>query len=360
MGELEERTLGKYQLVSLVARGGMAEVYKAYQPSLDRYVAVKLLHPHLADDTGFIARFEREAASVARLRHPNIVQVIDFDCQDGRYYMIMEFVEGDSLIAELASHEERGEPYTLEQAAYVISGVASALDYAHERGMVHRDIKPGNILFTAEGQVVLADFGIAHIVGTTLYTESVGALGTPAYLSPEQGGGDMGDARSDIYSLGVVLYQILVGRLPFEADTPLGLIQQHIQAPLPPPRQLIPDMPEAVEAVILKALAKDPEERFESAGEMARALQDAVGFSAEQFTAAGTLARVYDTPEKIAISQKPLPPCPYRGLFAFREEDAPFFFGREVFTDQLRLFAPGCCPTCVRGLGCTAPRDLLG
>jgi serine/threonine protein kinase len=230
------------------------------------------LHPHLADEPGFISRFEREAASVARLRHPNIVQVIDFDCQDGRYYMVMEFIEGPSLRDELERRAETGEPFTSKEAVNLVSDLASALDYAHGRGMLHRDIKPGNILFTGEGQLVLADFGIAHIVGTTLYTEGAGALGTPVYLSPEQCRGEPGDARADIYSLGVVLYQILVGRPPFEAETPLGVIQQHIEAPLPSPRSFNPDLPETVERVILKALTKNPDERYQHAGEMALAL----------------------------------------------------------------------------------------
>jgi WD40 repeat protein len=335
MSELSDQILGRYQLISLLDRGGMADVYKAYQPSLDRYVAIKVLHSHLADESGFIGRFEREAASVARLRHPNIVQIIDFDRQDERYYMVMEFIEGASLKADLKARVDRGELHTLEEAAYVISGMANALDYAHGRGIVHRDVKPGNILFTGEGQVVLADFGIAHIVGTTLYTESRGMLGTPAYMSPEQVSGDVGDARSDIYSLGIVLYQMLVGRLPFEAETPMGLIQQQLEAQLPHPRQVNPDLPVAVEAVILKTLAKQPEQRYQTAGEMALALLEAIGLTAEQVIGVDALLRVYEPPERIELSKKPLPPCPYRGLFAFREQDATFFFGREYFTDQL-------------------------
>ncbi|HUV91674.1 MAG TPA: protein kinase, partial [Anaerolineales bacterium] len=335
MNDPTELTLGRYQIVSLVARGGMSEVFKAYQPGLDRYVAVKVLHAHLADEPSFIDRFEREAASVARLRHPNIVQVIDFDCQDGRYYMVMEFIEGASLIDDLEDRAERGETYTPQEAAYLISGVASALDYAHNRGMVHRDIKPANILFTGEGQVVLTDFGIAHIVGTTLYTENESFLGTPAYMSPEQACGSPGDASGDIYSLGVVLYQLLLGRLPFEADTFLGLIQQHLHAEPPRPREINPNLSEAVEGVVLKALAKTPEHRYQRAGELALDLLQAVGLTAEEVIGVGAFIRVYETPEKIGLATKPLPPCPYRGLFAFREEDAPFFFGREEFSDQL-------------------------
>lgn len=335
MNQPTEFTLGKYKVLSLVARGGMAEVYKAYQPGLDRNVAIKVIHPHLAGEATFIRRFEREAASVARLRHPNIVQVIDFDCQDERYYLVMEFIEGDSLLDELETRSKQGKIYSPQEAAYLVSAVASALDYAHNRGVVHRDIKPGNILFTGEAQVVLTDFGIAHIVGTTQYTENDSALGTPAYISPEQACGSPGDARGDIYSLGVVLYQLLLGRLPFEADTALGLIQQHIRAEPPRPREIDPDLSKTVENVVLKALAKDPQHRYQHAGEMALELLKAVGLSAEEVIGVGGLQSIYTTPVEFESANRPLPSCPYRGLFAFREEDAPFFFGREDFTDQL-------------------------
>jgi WD40 repeat protein/energy-coupling factor transporter ATP-binding protein EcfA2 len=308
----------------------MAEVYKAYQPGLDRYVAVKVLHKHLAEEAGFVGRFEREAASVARLRHPNIVQVIDFDRHENQYYMVMEFIDGPTLRGQ---QEEREEPYSAEGAAYLISGVAGGLDYAHGRGVVHRDVKPGNIMFTGEGQVVLTDFGIAHIVGTTLYTESGGMLGTPAYMAPEQGRGEMGDGRSDIYSLGVVLYEMLTARLPYESDTPLGMIQQHVVGELPSPRTINADIPEGVEAVILQAMAVDPGDRYQKASEMAGALLEALGLQAER-------VGVYPGVREVVVEEeeevdRPLPPCPYRGLFAFREEDAPYFYGREAFTDRL-------------------------
>jgi WD40 repeat protein/tRNA A-37 threonylcarbamoyl transferase component Bud32/energy-coupling factor transporter ATP-binding protein EcfA2 len=331
MSELTGQNLGRYQIVSLLGQGGMAEVYKAYQPGLDRYVAVKVLHKHLAEEVGFVGRFEREAASVARLRHPNIVQVIDFDRQDDQYYMVMEFIDGPTLRGQ---GEERGEPYPPDEAAYLVSGVAGGLDYAHGRGVVHRDVKPGNIMFTGEGQVVLTDFGIAHIVGTTLYTESGGMLGTPAYMAPEQGRGEMGDARSDIYSLGVVLYEILTGRLPYDADTPLGMIQLHIEGQPPPPRTINADIPEDVDTVILKAMAVDPEMRYQRAGEMTGALLDAVGLRAEGAGVYPGVREVVIEEEEEAV-ERPLPPCPYRGLFAFREEDAPYFYGREAFTDRL-------------------------
>jgi WD40 repeat protein/energy-coupling factor transporter ATP-binding protein EcfA2 len=308
----------------------MAEVYKAYQPGLDRYVAVKVLHKHLAEEAGFVGRFEREAASIARLRHPNIVQVIDFDRHDDQYFMVMEFIDGPTLRGQ---GEEREKPFSAEEAAYVISGVAGGLDYAHGRGVVHRDVKPGNIMFTGEGQVVLTDFGIAHIVGTTLYTESGGMLGTPAYMAPEQGRGEMGNARGDIYSLGVVLYEMLTGRLPYEADTPLGMIQQHVEGQLPPPRMLNANIPEDVEAVVLKAMAVDPGDRYQHAGEMSGALMEALGLRTEG-------VGIYPVAREVAVEEeeevaRPLPSCPYRGLFAFREEDAPYFYGREAFTDRL-------------------------
>lgn len=286
MNDLVGRTLGKYRIVARLGRGGMAEVYKAYQPGLDRYVAVKVLHGHLADEEDFIGRFEREATAVARLRHSNIVQVYDFDVEDGLYYMVMEFVEGPTLKSELKERSVKGQIFTLAETTRIFTALASAIDYAHSRGMVHRDLKPANIMFTAEGQVVLTDFGIARIVGATRYTLTGAISGTPAYMSPEQGQGERGDERSDIYSLGVVLYEMVTGRVPFDADTPFAIIMKHINDPLPLPTTINPHIPEDVERVILKAMSKNPEDRYRTAGEMSRALREATGVTADQTLAA--------------------------------------------------------------------------
>ncbi len=270
------KRLGKYVVVKHQAHGGMAEVYLGKQEQLERYVAIKVLHPFLAEDPGFVDRFLREARLVATLRHPNIVQVYDFDHNEelGIYYMVMEYIDGPSLKKRL---EDGLIPQ--REAALIAAAIADALDYAHRREMIHRDIKPANIMFTAEGQPVLTDFGIARMVSVTGLTASGAMVGTPAYMAPEIGTGNSGSPASDIYSLGVVLYQMLTGRLPFEADVPMGVILKHISDPVPYPSQFVPDLLPSLEAVILKAMAKRPEDRFRTAGEMAQALREAIDVS---------------------------------------------------------------------------------
>jgi len=268
------KTLGQYTIVEKLGQGGMAEVFKAYQPALDRYVAIKILHSMVAMDEQFLARFQHEARAVAKLRHGHIVQVYDFGSEDNTYYMVMEFIDGQTLKARLRDLKEAGQTMSLDETQRIIRAVAEALEYAHKRGMVHRDVKPANILLTSEGEAVLSDFGIARMVEGTRFTMT-GVVGTPDYMSPEQGQGLEIDHRSDIYSLGVVLYEMLTGQTPFTADTPLAVIFKHVQDPLPLPRAINPDIPEAVELVILKALAKRPEDRFQSTMQMAKALTDA-------------------------------------------------------------------------------------
>lgn len=271
------KTIGRYTITDHLGRGGMAEVYKAYQPSLDRYVAIKLMHGFLADEKEFLVRFEREAKVVATLRHPNIVQVHDFDVDNGVYYMVMEFITGDTLKSRLQGLEEKGEWVSTDDAARITLAVGSALKYAHERGMVHRDVKPANVMITEDGQVILTDFGIAKIVTSSNLTASGAMVGTPSYMAPEQGMGQPGDERSDIYSLGVMLYQLMIGRLPYDADTPLAVVLKHINDPLPIPRSIKPDLPESLELVILKSLAKNPADRYQKVGELMAALRQAMG-----------------------------------------------------------------------------------
>lgn len=256
----------------------MAEVYKAHHPSLDRYVAIKVLHSFLADEEDFLTRFQREAKIVATFRHPNIVQVYDFDFdpQTNSYYMVMEFIDGPTLKTRLQKMAQEGEKIPIEEAVRIAIAVANALDYAHQRGMVHRDIKPANIIFTQEGQVILSDFGIARMINTSTLTASGAMVGTPAYMAPEQGMGQVGDERADIYSLGAVLYQLITGNLPFDADTPLGTVLKHINSPLTPPSDFIPGLSPSVEAVIMRALAKDPENRYQTASEFAADLERAM------------------------------------------------------------------------------------
>jgi serine/threonine protein kinase len=262
----------------------MAEVYKAYQPGLDRYVAIKALHSFLATEEDFLTRFQREAKVVAMLRHPNIIQVYDFDYAEEFkvYYMVMEFIDGPTLKEHLLqlAEEEKGVP--TEEAVHIVISIANALDYAHQRGMVHRDIKPANVMFNEDGQVILTDFGIAKMVDMAGLTASGAMVGTPAYMAPEQGMGQAGDERSDIYSLGVVLYELVTGQLPFDADTFMGVVLKHINEPLIPPSEINPDVPAEIERVVMKTLAKEPAERYQTAQAFAADLNQALTALPEQ------------------------------------------------------------------------------
>jgi len=279
MASLVGSNVGKYRVVGRLGRGGMAEVYKAYQPGLDRYVGIKVLHAHLVDDSDFIGRFEREALAIGKLRHPNIVQALDFDREGETYFMAMEYIDGPTLKDEIKARKAADKPFKLEEISRIFTALGSAIDYAHKRGMVHRDIKPANVMINQEGQVVLTDFGIARIMGATQYTQTGALSGTPAYMSPEQGQGERGDKRSDIYSLGVMLYEMITGIVPYDADTPFAVIMKHISEPLPLPSKINPDVPETVERVVLKAMSKNPDDRYQSGQEMAIALRTAVGLS---------------------------------------------------------------------------------
>ena len=264
------RTLGPYQIVEELGRGGMAIVYKAFQPSLGRYVALKVLPEYFQHDPEFIARFQREARAAAQLNHPNIVVIYDVGEQAGIHYIAMEYLEGGSLRERIASG-----PLTAERAASVVEQVGSALDYAHRRGLVHRDVKPANILFTADDRPKVTDFGIARASDSTRLTRTGVLIGTPEYMSPEQAQGSQIDHRSDLYALGAILYEMLTGRVPFKADTPHATLYAVIYQPPPPPRQIRPDLSPAVEAVLLKGLAKRPEDRYQTGADLAVAMRGA-------------------------------------------------------------------------------------
>lgn len=289
MADLTGKTLGKYQLIERLGRGGMAEVYKAYQPSLERYVAVKVLHGHLVDEAGFIGRFQREAKSVAGLHHPNIVQVFDFDVDLGEdvHYMVMEYLDGVTLKARLDDYFKQGRRMPIGEIVRTFKGVLDGIGYAHAQGMVHRDLKPANIMFDSKDRPVVTDFGVAKIVGATRYTASGAIMGTPAYMSPEQGQGAPGDERSDLYALGVMLYECLTGRVPYDADTPVAILLKHITDPLPIIREVLPDLPDPLEGVLLKALAKNPNDRYQSAADFKAALERYERGVAESPTAPG-------------------------------------------------------------------------
>ncbi len=270
---LEGITLGKYRILEPLGRGGMAQVYKAYHPQLDRYVAVKILRSDLVESNEFLARFRSEAHAVSGLRHANIVQVFDFDMQDDYYYMVMELLEGDTLRTLLNNYRVRNQRMPLTEIVRILKDVLSGLSYAHAEEIIHRDLKPANIMLTKKGQAVLTDFGIAQIVGNTQHTVSGALMGTLNYMAPEQGLKGICDSRSDIYSLGIVLYEMLTGYTPFDADTPLAILMKHLNDPLPLPTQVDPALPSSLEMIVLKALAKDPDDRFQSADEMSSALE---------------------------------------------------------------------------------------
>ncbi len=281
MADLTGKRLGKYELVERLGRGGMAEVYKSYQPGMDRFVAIKVMHSHLAESEDFVTRFKREAQLVGHLRHPHIVQVIDFDVQDEGYYMVMEYIKGETLKYYI---QQKG-PLDPDECLRITSQLADALHYAHKEGMIHRDIKPANVMFTDKSYThpVLTDFGIARIIsGGTQLTASGAFVGTPAYISPEIARGEQADERSDIYSMGIMLYEMLTGKVPYDADTPFAVIMKHVNEPLPSPRQLNLNVTDSVERVVYTALAKNPNERYQTAAEFRDALNETLGVIAHE------------------------------------------------------------------------------
>jgi hypothetical protein len=297
--DLTGQTLGQYRVLNLIGRGGMAEVYKGYQPLLDRYVAIKIMLPHHAADAEFVERFQREATAIARLRHANIVQIYDFGVQNNLLYMVMEFISGMTLKERL--HELRQQKTTMprREVLGILEELAAALDYAHGHGLVHRDVKPANVLLREEPghanpgpttafrtafnsarplpayTAILTDFGVAKLLEGVQATASGVSMGTPDYMSPEQGRGDEITTESDVYALGVLLFEMLTNRLPFAAETPLAVLLKHISDAPPALREILPDAPVELESVLARALAKSPHDRIHSAGELVSAVEEA-------------------------------------------------------------------------------------
>ena len=288
-GDLTGRTLGGYRVLAPLGQGGMADVYKGYQPALDRYVALKILTPRSSTDSAFAERFQREATSIAKLRHPNIVQVYDFGTSEGLTYMVMELIGGPTLKNRMNDLHAQGQFMPHDEVVTITRDVAAALDYAHAYGLIHRDVKPANILLRTkeslahmappglqrpdEPYAVLTDFGVVKMLEGIQFTVTGMTLGTPDYMSPEQASGEEVTHACDIYALGVLVYEMLVGQLPFSADTPLAVLLMHMSDAPPPARTLVPDLPQGVDEVLARALAKSPRERFRSAGELAVALK---------------------------------------------------------------------------------------
>ncbi|MFM9106899.1 MAG: protein kinase domain-containing protein [Chloroflexota bacterium] len=287
---------GRYRVDRLLGEGGMATVYLGHDLLLGRDVAIKALRPQYAADPGFRARFRREAQAAAGFAHPNIIDIYDVGELAGVPYFVMEYVRGQTL-REIIDREG---PFHPDDVAGLLQQLCAALDYAHERGYVHRDVKPQNILGTDDGHAIVADFGSAKGLADSDLTDAGGGMGTIHYISPEQASGLIATPASDIYSAGIVAYEMLTRMLPFEAETPVGVAMQHIQEPPPPPSSLLPSIPPAVDAVVLRALEKDPTRRFPSAGAFARAM---------------TYWRQYRPPVAAAAA----PPQPSRGAAAAPE-----------------------------------------
>ncbi|MGH2626686.1 MAG: serine/threonine-protein kinase [Anaerolineales bacterium] len=268
---LSGERLGSYQLIEQVGSGGMATVYRAVDSRSGAERAVKILSPSIGSDEQFVRRFRREGRLLARLKHPNIVPVVDYGETGQVFYLVMPFIEGETLQRKLVHRR-----FSEAEIRRWIRQAAAALDFAHQRGVIHRDVKPSNILVDKDGNAYLTDFGLARLAESSGSLTGSLLLGTPAYVSPEQARSDGIDARTDQYSLGVILFQLVTGRLPFETDTPMATVMKHMREAPPQPRSLNPDLPPAAEKVILKCLAKNPGDRFPTVGEAARTFEAAL------------------------------------------------------------------------------------
>ncbi len=295
MKDLIGQSVGRYHITELLGEGGMASVYKAFDTRLERYVAIKFIRPDAVSQEIFLKRFEREAKALASLSHPNIVKIHDFGNHEGMPYLVMEYVTGGTLKQQL------GQPMSPQNAARLIIPIAQALDYTHRHNIIHRDVKPANFLMSETGQPMLSDFGIARMLEqgeTKALTHTGAGIGTPEYMAPEQGIGEKVDQRADIYSLGIVFYELVTGKKPFRADTPMAILMKHISEPLPSPRNFVPSLPEEVVRTINRALAKKPDERYQSMSQFAAALENIAlsGWTAPAYQTVKAPPQAYSAP----------------------------------------------------------------
>ncbi len=263
--------VGPYRILEELGRGGMATVWKAYHEALERHVAIKVLHPSFTEEEAFLDRFQQEAKALARLSHPNIVPIHDYSEHQGSPYLVMRYVEGHSLHRYL-----HGRRLSLGEVLEIVRPVGEALAYAHGQGVVHRDIKPGNIMLTFDGEVVLSDFGLAKLVEKDEALARELLMGTPQYISPEQAKADPLDNRTDLYSLGIVLFEMIAQRVPFDGDTPYDVIHRHIYDPPPSVSAFRADLPSAIDEVLQIAMAKQPQDRYPDIQTMMADLEAAI------------------------------------------------------------------------------------
>jgi serine/threonine-protein kinase len=298
------RKLGKYLIVEQIGKGGMAAVYKGLQPEVDRYVAIKVLPPHPGQDSGYIERFRLEAKTVARLQHPHIVPLYDYGSEGDVLYLVTAFIDSGSL-----SDKIRKRPLPFNDADRILTQISGALDYAHKQGVIHRDIKPDNVLMDSEGHPLLADFGIVKLTETTSnLTGTGGLIGTPAYMSPEQAQGNPVDERTDIYSLGIVTYEMLTGRQPYKSDTAMQVVLMHINAPVPLLSDAAENVSPELDAVMRRVLAKHPEDRYSTAMEFASAFHEATQGQAPLKTIVVTSEMVQAATNEARLSSSTPPP----------------------------------------------------
>lgn len=261
--------VGPYQILEEIGKGGMATVYKAYHTSLERYVAIKIMDAAISGEPDFFERFRREARVIARLDNPHIVPIYDFNEHNGQPYLVLKYIDGQTLKQRMAAS-----PLATLEALNIVTAVGEALQYAHQQGILHRDIKPSNVLIAQDGFVYLTDFGLARIMENTSTLTGDGFIGTPHYISPEQAlNADTIDERTDIYSFGVMIYEMMTGRVPFDADTAVTVIENHLYTPPPPPTSLNARLTPAMDEVILKALAKQSSERYEKVSDLVQAFK---------------------------------------------------------------------------------------